>query len=81
MCSFRSRDVKSSNVLLTRDGAAKVAYLGLSKMGGLLEDSSTSVDPVGTFNYVAPELLMAARCTSRVPLILGSNICPEPYSR
>ena len=56
--------MKSSNVLLTKDNVAKVADVGLAKMEGYLESSSG--DAAGTFDYAAPELLLAASCTSKV---------------
>jgi len=62
--SLPRRDVKSSNVLLTRDGAAKLADLGLA---GVVADGFDFQDiSVGHFAYMAPELLLGLECTSKV---------------
>lgn len=59
------RDIKSSNVLLTRDGRAKLGDVGLAK---LLEEQYQSDGFVGTFAWAAPELLMGGRCDERVDI-------------
>ena len=57
------RDVKSSNVLLTEEGRAKVADMGLASMSAYF---SSNGGTAGTFSYAAPELLLAERCTDKV---------------
>eukprot|EP00887_Chlorella_sp_A99_P007439 scaffold2.g7439.t1 len=57
-------DVKSSNVLLTRDGTAKLGDLGMSRI--LANDYVTGV--VGTLAWSAPEMLWGLRCTARADI-------------
>ena len=58
------RDVKSSNVLLTRDGTAKLADLGLA---AIVNDAFDFQDiSVGHFAYMAPELVLGMECTAKV---------------
>ena len=58
------RDVKSSNVLLTRDGTAKLGDLGLA---AIVNDSFDFQDiSVGHFAYMAPELVLGMECTTKV---------------
>ena len=68
ICHF---DIKSPNVLLAKDGQAKLADVGLSK---LVKDDATAMSRPGTYSYAAPEqlqvltacLLPASRpCTSQ----------------
>ncbi|KAL4437815.1 hypothetical protein ABPG77_005727 [Micractinium sp. CCAP 211/92] len=54
-------DIKSANVLLTRDGAAKVGDVGMAKI--MAGDYVSGV--VGTLAWSAPELLMGQRCTEK----------------
>lgn len=52
------RDVKPSNVLLTKDGTAKIADLGLAVEHAppdVAERATTAAGPVGTVAYMAPE--------------------------
>lgn len=58
-----TRDVKSSNILLTRDNAAKVADVGLATMTDYFSSSSNTH---GTFLYAAPEVLMGRPSTAKV---------------
>ena len=57
------RDVKSSNILLTRDGTAKVGDVGLAVMTDYFSSASAAT---GTFAYAAPEILMGKPTTSKV---------------
>ncbi len=57
------RDVKSSNILLTRDNVAKVADVGLATMTDYFSSSSNAH---GTFLYAAPEVLMGKPSTAKV---------------
>ena len=57
--------MKTSNILLTRDGQAKVADVGLATMA----DSFSSPHlATGTFLYAAPEILMGRPSTAKVLL-------------
>ncbi|KAL4418721.1 hypothetical protein ABPG77_008592 [Micractinium sp. CCAP 211/92] len=60
-------DVKSSNILLTASGTAKLGDVGLAR---ILHSTYLSELPlVGTFAWVAPEVLMGGQnCTSAVDL-------------
>jgi hypothetical protein len=59
-------DLKSQNILLARDGTAKIADVGLARI--LNRDYVTSLDMAGTFAWAAPELLLGARCTEKVDI-------------
>ena len=54
--------MKSSNIMLTKEGVPKVADVGLAQMSGYFSSSEV----VGTFAYSAPELLMGHKCTAMV---------------
>ncbi|XP_026314299.1 citron Rho-interacting kinase isoform X2 [Hyposmocoma kahamanoa] len=56
------RDVKPHNILLDRCGHVKLGDLGSCAR---LSDGSCAEVPVGTADYVAPELLAAADCAQR----------------
>ncbi|KAK9805399.1 hypothetical protein WJX73_000847 [Symbiochloris irregularis] len=61
------RDVKSSNILLARDGTAKLADVGLAKI--LRDDKlSTLHGEFGTFSWAAPEILLGRACTEKVDI-------------
>ena len=57
------RDVKSSNILLTREGVAKVGDVGLAIMTDYFSSASAAT---GTFAYAAPEILMGKPTTEKV---------------
>ena len=50
-------DLKSANILLARDGTAKIADVGLAK---ILTRDNTCVSTEGTFDWAAPEVSAAA---------------------
>ena len=59
------RDLKTSNILLTGEGVAKIADVGLAKaMTNAGQQSSDHA--AGTFAYAAPEILMGTGCTYKV---------------
>lgn len=67
------RDLKPGNVMVTREGEAKVLDFGIAKLIGL--DSSTisrsmteSGELVGTLAYMAPEVLAGGRADPRTDL-------------
>lgn len=55
-------DVKSSNVLLARDGACKLADVGLAR-SLLTKNYLTHAGTLGTFAWSAPEVLTGQQCT------------------
>jgi serine/threonine protein kinase len=57
-------DLKSQNILLARDGSAKIADVGLAKI--MQREYVSTLDMVGTFAWAAPELLLGHRCTEKV---------------
>ena len=64
------RDLKTSNILLSAEGVAKIADVGLAKM--LTNADQYSLDhTAGTFAYAAPELILGTRCSEKV------NVMPE----
>ena len=46
-------DLKSANILIARDGTAKIADVGLAK---ILTRDNTCVSTEGTFDWAAPEV-------------------------
>jgi serine/threonine protein kinase len=49
------RDVKPANILLARDGTAKIGDLGMAKQGGASGSLTATGQGLGTLSYVAPE--------------------------
>jgi serine/threonine protein kinase len=60
------RDVKSSNILLTREGVAKVGDVGLAMMTEYFSSASAAT---GTFAYAAPEILMGKPATNKARVL------------
>lgn len=58
----RRRDIKSSNVL-TAEGRAKIADVGLAKVATAYFSSTNTI---GTLTYAAPEMLLGHNCTQKV---------------
>ena len=59
------RDVKTSNILLTAEGVAKIADVGLATIMTNADQQSWEFT-TGTFAYAAPELILGTRCTEKV---------------
>ena len=57
-------DLKSPNILIDRDGMAKIADVGLSKLVGTIEATATSS---GSLLWAAPEQInMKVRCSGMI---------------
>lgn len=66
------RDLKSKNVLLTRDGVAKIGDVGMAK---ILSDGYLTRDgALGTMAWAAPELLLGEKCCQKVD-VYSLGIC------
>eukprot|EP00884_Botryococcus_braunii_P000598 jgi/Botrbrau1/10539/Bobra.7_1s0018.2 len=59
-------DLKSNNILLSRDGTAKIADVGLSRV--LTGAYLSNPDVRGTMAYSAPELLMGGKCCEKADI-------------
>ncbi len=76
-------DLKSANILLARDGTAKIADVGLAK---ILTRDNTCVSTEGTFDWAAPEacflLCFGCMCTQPVGCcnVLGCYALSSPIT-
>ncbi|EIE26921.1 kinase-like protein [Coccomyxa subellipsoidea C-169] len=59
-------DIKSGNVLLTREGKAKIADVGLAQM--VQNTHISNLNGMGTFAYAAPELLTGGKCNEHADI-------------
>ncbi len=58
------RDLKTSNVLLTKEHLAKISDVGLACIQS--GSDNTYEFAQGTFSYVAPEVILGDKCTKAV---------------
>lgn len=72
------RDVKPSNIMLSRDGTVKILDLGLSKFASLRDDEGELTQAgqvLGTKRFMAPEQFRTSRVDSRADLYsLGASL-------
>lgn len=66
------RDVKSNNILLTRDGVAKIGDVGMAKI--TMDGYLTRDGALGTMAWAAPELLLGEKCSEKVD-IYSLGVC------
>lgn len=66
------RDLKSNNVLLTRDGVAKIGDVGMAKI--TMDGYLTRDGALGTMAWAAPELLLGEKCSEKVD-IYSLGVC------
>lgn len=52
------RDIKPDNIMLTNNGKAKLADLGLARVAGDKEEKEDSDEVMGTPQYISPEALL-----------------------
>jgi hypothetical protein len=75
-------DLKSANVLLTRDFTPKLADVGFSRVWASMELSAKD-SRIGTFAYMAPELLLGGSITSAADIfslgVLLRELCTGEY--
>lgn len=52
------RDIKPDNIMLTKNGKAKLADLGLARVAGEKDDMESEDEVMGTPQYISPEALL-----------------------
>ncbi len=57
-------DLKPANILITRQGEAKLADLGLARMGGEIQGESDGI--MLTPMYAAPEMILSPKSPSTI---------------
>ncbi|BFG42319.1 hypothetical protein CerSpe_285940 [Prunus speciosa] len=60
------RDVKSSNILLTKEFVPQLSDFGLAIWGPTTTSFLTECDVVGTFGYLAPEYFMYGKISDKI---------------
>ncbi len=67
ICHF---DIKSPNILLARDGAAKVADMGMARFvgRGMAAGAKDGPGAIGTLAWAAPEMLWGSKCTEKADI-------------
>jgi Tol biopolymer transport system component len=76
------RDLKPDNVMITRDGRAKILDFGIAKLAGASDDPSTKVRTqtgmlVGTVGYMAPEQVRGADVDPRTDIFAFGAVLYE----
>jgi len=68
------RDIKPDNIMLTKNGRAKLADLGLARIAGEIDDSEED-EVMGTPQYISPEHLTGAEMDVRSDIYsLGATL-------
>ncbi|KAK9786895.1 hypothetical protein WJX73_008911 [Symbiochloris irregularis] len=65
-------DLKSANILLSRDGTAKVADVGLARI--MKSSHYTKVGMQATWSWAAPEVILGQKCTVKAD-VYSFGIC------